>query len=244
MNSIWTFKEYTDAVENEEVAPYKGIRGSAREMYESGWGFNLVKRRWVKNKKNPTRLTAVRDRARTTAYRAMDYNPYPNNPNAPSTKVDWCLRQNPYANTDQLQMRNFINLHNTVTCPFGHLNKERDNVINGIYNEGQSHSQDRRFIENMNIGDIILIPFAGIKECILARIISGPIWEMDTGFFTHTCNGTIHVSIEGEHRPKDAKPFRPVGRKIEIIDNEFIVNNKRVLPRRSLSRIHLNSILH
>ena len=48
MNSIWTFNEHTDAVENEEVTPYKGIRGSARELYESGWGFNYAKRVWVK----------------------------------------------------------------------------------------------------------------------------------------------------------------------------------------------------
>jgi hypothetical protein len=79
----------------------------------------------------------------------------------------WSIRQNPYANTDQHQMRNLIISQNIITCPFGHMNNERNNVINEIYNEQhkewKSKSQDRKFIENINIGDIILITFAGLK---------------------------------------------------------------------------------
>lgn len=33
----------------------------------------------------------------------------------------WSLRQNPYANTNQRQMRELIISQNIVTCPFGHL---------------------------------------------------------------------------------------------------------------------------
>lgn len=147
----------------------------------------------------------------------------------------WSLRQNPYANTDQKQMREFIISQQTVTCPFGHLNQERNNVVNGVYNENstwKSHSQDRKFIENMMIGDIILIPFAGLKECILARIISDPIYSVDTGLFTSTRNGKIQVTNEGN------TPFRPVGRKIQIICNDVIFKDKRILPRVSLSHIN------
>ena len=43
------------------------------------------------------------------------------------------LRQNPYANTNQRQMRKLIISQNIVTCPFGHLNVFRNNVINGVY---------------------------------------------------------------------------------------------------------------
>lgn len=41
----------------------------------------------------------------------------------------WSLRQNPYANTNQRQMRELIISQDIVTCPFGHLNNERNNVI-------------------------------------------------------------------------------------------------------------------
>ena len=146
----------------------------------------------------------------------------------------WTLRQNPYANTNQRQMRELILSQNIVTCPFGHLNEGRNNVLNGVYNEEQSHSQDRKFIENMNIGDIILIPFAGLKECILARIISEPIYCLDTGLFTSMRHGKIQVTHEGD------TPFRPVGRKIQIIRNDVRFNDKRVLGRATLCHINRN----
>jgi len=144
----------------------------------------------------------------------------------------WSIRQNPYANTNQRQMRELIISQNIVTCPFGHLNNERNNVINGVYNEEQSHLQDRKFIENMNIGDIILIPFAGLRECILARIVSEPIYGVDTGLFTSIYDGQISLTNEG------ITPFRPVGRKIHIIRTDVIFKDKRVLQRVSLSHIN------
>ena len=150
----------------------------------------------------------------------------------------WSIRQNPYANTNQKQIRELIISQNIVTCPFGHLNVFRNNVINGVYNEAhpewKSASQDRKFIENMNIGDIILIPFAGLRECILARIVSEPIYAVDTGLFTSMHDGKIQVTNEGD------TPFRPVGRKIQIIRNDVRFNDKRVLPRVSLSHINPN----
>ena len=149
----------------------------------------------------------------------------------------WSIRQNPYANTNQVQMRELIISQNIVTCPFGHLNEARNNVINGVYNEEQSNSQDRKFIENINIGDIILIPFAELKECILARIVSDPIYGIDTGLFTCICDGKIQVTNKG------GNPFSPVGRKIEIIRKDVTFKDKRrVLPRVSLSIINPNII--
>jgi hypothetical protein len=131
-------------------------------------------------------------------------------------------------------MRELIISQNIVTCPFGHLNEGRNNVINGVYNEEQSLSQDRQFIENINIGDIILIPFAGLKECILARIVSEPIYGINTGLFTCMRDGKIQVTNDGD------TPFRPVGRKIQIIRKDVRFKDKRVLPRRSLSHINSN----
>ena len=151
----------------------------------------------------------------------------------------WSLRQNPAANTDQRQMREFIISQNVVTCPWGGGgNEERNNVINDTYNEEHpqwnSNSQDRKFIENMNIGDIILIPFVGLRDCIHARIVSEPIYAIDTGLFTSMRGGKIQVTNEGD------TPFRPVGRKIQIIHDDVRFNDKRVLPRVSLCHINPN----
>ena len=145
----------------------------------------------------------------------------------------WSLRQNPYTTTDQREMRNFILSKNTVTCPFGHSYEARDNVVNGKYNEQISNSQDRKFIEEIKPGDYVLIPFAKQKECILAEIVSEPILEWDTGLFTiMDDDGKFRLSKKG------VIPFRPVGRKIRIIRVDIVFDDKRVLPRNSLSLIN------
>lgn len=147
------------------------------------------------------------------------------------------VRQNPCANTNQQEMRELILEQKIVTCPFGHFINERNNVINGEYNESSnSQSQDRDFVEKMNIGDIIVIPFAGIKECILARIVSDPIYAFETNLFTNMRDGEIHLDREGDVR------FRPVARRIHIIRDDVVFNDKRVLPMKSLSRINPNII--
>jgi len=134
-------------------------------------------------------------------------------------------------------MRDFILSQSVVTCPFGHIGHGRNNVIDGIYNETNSRSQDRKFIEDIKIGDIIIIPFAGLKECVLAKIISEPIYAIDTGLFYSSFNKDgIDLTEQGD------TPFRPVGRKIEIINPSVVFQDKRVLPRTSLSRINSNII--
>ena len=133
-------------------------------------------------------------------------------------------------------MRELVISQNIVTCPFGHLDNERNNVLDGVYNEDhpewRSRSQDRKFIENMNIGDIIVIPFTGIPGCIIARIVSAPIYCIDTGLFTSMLNGEIQISPDGD------TPFRPVGRKIQIIHYDFVVENKSKLGRHALCHIN------
>ena len=163
------------------------------------------------------------------------------NPKA-KTMTYWTIRQNPSANTDQNQMRDFIISQNLVTCPFSHCDKYRNNVIDGIFNETnpgwKSGGQDRQFIENIKIGDIVVIPFKGIKECIIARIVSEPIYAVNTGLFTTSGqNGIINISDEGD------TPYRPVARRIEIIKSNITFTDKRVLGRASLSRLKNPKIL-
>ena len=165
----------------------------------------------------------------------------------------WSLRQNPYANTDQRQMRDFIISQEVISCPWGHLAEDaaiahglptwgRDNVINGTFNEDQnSRLQDEKFIKEMKIGDIVVIPFTarcGIRECIQAEIVSDPINKVETGLFTSMRNGKIQVSTKGDI------PFRPVGRKIKIIRTDLIFADKRrVLSMKTLSHINPDILL-
>ena len=103
----------------------------------------------------------------------------------------WVIRQNYSEKTDQIKMRELNTKQRFIACPWGARGNERLNVINGIYTEvipvspgGRlSKSQDRRFVEEMKIGDIVLIAYAKQKTFIIARIKSGIDYSIDTGVF-------------------------------------------------------------
>jgi len=159
----------------------------------------------------------------------------------------WSLRQNPWGSTDQDQMRELIISQLIVTCPFGHVGHQRNNVVAGTFNETDpewaSQSQDRTFMNSneMKIGDICVIPFRNSnrrrRNCMLVRIVSPPIYTIDTGLFTtRRDDGSITLTEEGE------LPFRPAGRRIEIIFENYNLTDKRILPRMSLSRINPSTL--
>jgi len=135
----------------------------------------------------------------------------------------WVLRQNYAEKTNQVQMKNLILEQKFITCPWGGWGQERENVINEIYNcvpcrEGgrSSSNQDVKFVEEMNIGDIVVIPFAKETECIVARVTSNVEYAINTGLYYSGVNDTqIQITEEGDC------PFRPVGRRIEIIRSDY-----------------------
>lgn len=152
----------------------------------------------------------------------------------------WSIRQNPRGSTDQQQMYNLIISQQIVTCPFGHFSEERNNVLDDIYNESDhkwaSGSQDRRFIEEMYIGDIIVIPLTGMKKYILAKITTNPIYSFDTKLFYDDTNTKIFLS------KNDKIPFRPTVRKIEII-NDNLKFPSHICPVNTLAKFKKPSII-
>jgi hypothetical protein len=146
----------------------------------------------------------------------------------------WSLRQNPYANTNQTQMRQVILEKLFVSCPFGHTSVCRDNVLDGRYNTG-ANKQDVQFIDEMKVGDIVLIPFKGKKSCIIARIVSEPVYCIETGLYTsHQAGEEIKISELKE----EGVPFRPVGRRIEILNSNVVFADKRkIVPMNTFKRL-------
>ena len=134
----------------------------------------------------------------------------------------WALRQNYGEKTNQKEMRDFILKTSKVTCPWGGDGEHREKVANGTFNEKPvngskrtSRGQDRTFVQKMNVGDIVLIPFKGIKTCILARITGDVDYEFDSGMFMRESNGERRIDVVGD------KPFRPIVRNIEILNASF-----------------------
>lgn len=153
-----------------------------------------------------------------------------------NTTAFWVLRQNYCEKTNQSQMKDIIMSQQLITCPWGGWGSARENVINGLYNEIRpdgsgrpSRGQDRKFVENMKIGDIVLIPFSK-QGSIVARIVSGVEYAINTGMFWTEKDTQITIGETGD------LPFRPVGRYIEIITTEFEPN--RHLGQLSLSKMN------
>ncbi len=141
----------------------------------------------------------------------------------------WVLRQNYGEITNQTDMKKLIMDQKIVTCPWGGWGIPKQNVIDAVYNEyvvdssrRVSSGQDRKFVEEMQIGDIVLIPFSGKKECIVARIVSDVEYEIDTGLYWKENQDTGKVVINNTN---NGQPFKPVGRRIDIIDDKFIPNS-------------------
>jgi hypothetical protein len=126
-------------------------------------------------------------------------------------------------------MKSMILSQKFVTCPWGGWGLARQNVIDGIYNAKTSdisgrHSsnQDKKFVETIQIGDIVLIPFANSKECIICKIVSDVEYCIDTGLYWSEKGKQIKIS----ENSNEGVSFKPVGRRIEIISECFIPNRK------------------
>jgi len=136
----------------------------------------------------------------------------------------WVLRQNYSEKTDQVKMRELNVKHQFIACPWGGWGNARENVINGSYNEHVPHrpggrlsrGQDRKFVEEMKIGDIVVIAYAKKKECILARIVSDVDYSINTGVYWEDAPDRISLTETGDI------PFSPVGRRIEILQSNFV----------------------
>jgi hypothetical protein len=129
----------------------------------------------------------------------------------------WVLRQNYGEITNQRDMCALVKEQKFVTCPWGGWGLPRQNVIDDIYNERVSDEsrrsslgQDRRFVEEMEVGDIVLIPFTKQRECIVARIVSGVEYAVESGLNWKQDEDKIRVGVFSE-----GLPFRPVARRLK-----------------------------
>ena len=152
----------------------------------------------------------------------------------------WCLRQNDAENTDQDSMYDFIIDTNIVFCPWGLSGICKKNIHEKLYNETinlsrekVSKSQDRTFVENVNIGDIIIIPFKNTNSCIIGKISSETIYDIDTNY-------SIVYSPKGKKIIKcstnEFEKCRPIGRYIEILNSNYVIEDKRCLGRSTLCK--------
>lgn len=91
----------------------------------------------------------------------------------------WILRQNCLSKTNQADMIEFNENSRMITCPYGHIAESSVLVHNGLYGVYQENGvtakgQDRRFVEEMAIGDIVVILYDKLPFILIGRITSNP----------------------------------------------------------------------
>lgn len=131
-----------------------------------------------------------------------------------SARKYWIIRQNYGERTYQPDMKNFIRSEKFITCPWGGWGEHRQNVIDGKFNVS-ANDQDRKFIEEIKIGDIVLIPFAKTNKqnngMFLVEIISEVVDDFESEFKYEFKGKTTRI------QKNSGENFKPIGRKIKII---------------------------
>lgn len=85
----------------------------------------------------------------------------------------------------------------------------------------------------MNIGDIVLIPFLKTNRCIVGKISSDVIYDMNTNYsILYSSKGKKLVTYHSD----ELEQCNPIGRFIEIIDPNYIIQDKRCLGRLTLCK--------
>lgn len=149
-----------------------------------------------------------------------------------SSTEHWVLRQNYGEKTYQPDMKNFIKSENFITCPWGGWGEHRQTIIDGKFNI-LANNQDRKFIKDMKIGDIVLIPFSkhngNDNGMFLAEITSDVVYDLENEFKYDIKGKTTRI------QKSSGEIFRPIGRHIKIVHeyDETIPG----LPRRTLSKM-------
>lgn len=155
------------------------------------------------------------------------------------------MRQNPLQKTDQHDMWTFINKNQILTCPYGHIPDASTYVDRGdfgVYNENgiTARDQDRRFVQEMQEDDIVIVLFKGIHRVMIARVESEchPSKNFDSLFVVKRNRNIVSVKSDiGRYRSSEyvIEHFRPMYRNIRILRTVPYPHDVNIHRRRSLS---------
>ena len=144
----------------------------------------------------------------------------------------WILRQNPCRKTNQSAMMEFIKDQGIITCPYGHVVEASNHVDCNEYNNydedgDTSRNQDRRFVEDIKIEDIVVIPFnkGQNPNALIVKVESDrmPSKNFQEMLVVYKDDRVVKIvpptDICDKHRGSqyEIKFFRPVYRKVSVL---------------------------
>ena len=157
----------------------------------------------------------------------------------------WIARQNPLQKTVQQDMWAFININKIITCPYGHVQEASTYVDRnefGVYNENgaTARDQDRRFVDEMQPNDIVIILFSGMDRVMIARVESDSRPSRNFSSMLVVKRGADIVTVTsdvGQYQTSEyvIEHFRPVYRNIRILARIPYPQDVNIHRRHSLS---------
>lgn len=160
-------------------------------------------------------------------------------------------RQNPYEKTDHGAIYNFIKEHQIITSPFGHTREYSHPLYNKDYTK-DGNKQGYNFMEKLQIGDIVIIPFKNLNKIVIGEILSEPeppkifsgLYVIKNKKKNKVVKITNDPSIFSNKYDVNPWDFKPIHRKIRIIKEIHHPSQSELhLPNSTFCKIHSSAIL-
>ena len=141
----------------------------------------------------------------------------------------YSLRQNPdyiragySSNIPQEDMYEFAMEFEYIQCPWSYYPRERVEIRDGIY----PNKAARIFMNDLKIGDQVVILYKGLKKSIHAEVVSEPEYDLDSNVYARKIS---HHLWKNKINPEN---YNPIVRKIRVIKElEFTLKQQNTLCR-------------
>jgi hypothetical protein len=138
----------------------------------------------------------------------------------------YTLRQNPYLlghyNIPQEDMYEFATEFEYIQCPWSYDPRERVEIRTGNY----PNKATRIFMNDLKIGDHVVLLYKGLKKSIYAEVVSDPIYDLDSDVYARKIS---HHLWKNQINPEN---YNPIVRKIRVIKElDFTLNRQSTLCR-------------
>lgn len=159
--------------------------------------------------------------------------------------------------TNQNVMKKFIIDEEVITCPFGHVHDYSDNANQRIYSSSPtprqniiwlSDGQDKKFMEKIDIGDIVVTPFKDQNKVLISEITSEPYRKNFTDMFVVFKDNNYHCITKDISLYEDDKfhieTFKPVVRDINILTIAEPDFSMRCFGQKTIRTVRENTTVH
>ncbi|MGA0120658.1 MAG: hypothetical protein ACO3HJ_04305 [Methylophilaceae bacterium] len=137
--------------------------------------------------------------------------------------MNYTLRQNPHSYyIPQEYMYEFATEFEYIQCPWSYLPRERVEIRAGNY----PNKATRIFIDDLKIGERVVLLYKGLKKSIYAEVVSDPIYDLERDVYARKIS---HYLWKNKINPEN---YNPIVRKIRVIKElDFTLKRQQTMCR-------------